>query len=222
MVDPEHLEGALELCSGIPGTGTGEYAHPVQIPPLRDLVHVAHMDADSHLDGKGPEGLHRLALHLLPEAFEAVDIVCQLIERDVRAVVPLEFTDRVALDGHDRTRGRLNREVVVRNRLVEHLHQVGDRPVAGGTHPRRPPADLLGLGVDRDTRGDARQETCQEHPCDRFLDHRYSLLCSVFVIPRSIHPAQRAPDASGETESGGNRQSKERMPHRSVSQTLRL
>src|SRR5690606_24965881 len=102
MVDVERGVGALELRAYVPGLRPGEHGLALEVGPALDLVLVARVDGGADLDAEGPEALHRLALHLVLEALEAMAVVGELPEGDVGAVVAFELTLGIALDRDDR------------------------------------------------------------------------------------------------------------------------
>ncbi len=124
MLHAQRPEGALQLGPHIPGKRSGEHSLTGQIPPLLVLVPVLRADADTYLHRVGPEGLDRLPLHLGFEALEAVDVVGQLVERDVGAVARVELSSGVSLDRHDCSRRRQRREPVTRHLPVQQGGQV--------------------------------------------------------------------------------------------------
>ena len=100
------------------------------------------MDGRADLDREGPERLHRLALHLILEALEAVGPVSQFEEGNVGAVVTERLARGVALHRNDGARHGLHGDLVVLHFLIQDGRQIDKGAVPGRTDRRGSPSDI--------------------------------------------------------------------------------
>ena len=163
---------------------------PARSPHFLILSLLRAWIASADLDRVRPERLHRLALHALLEALEAVGVGGELVEGDVRPVVAVELAGGVALDGGDGAGGRQHRDAIIRHLLVQEAGQGDHRLVAGGADRGRAPADVLlrpgRRAGEAERSGDGKDRECTLDHGILPLDVRSS------AGERTIRPGPRA------------------------------
>ena len=140
---PDRFHCVLEMQAGVERQRAGIDVLAAEIFPLLDGVAIARLDGEADIERVAPERLHRLHLDVGLEALEAAIVFGEFLERDVGAVIAVEFAGGETLHRADGAGIRQHRNAELRHRLVENVGEHHQRLVAGRADRAGAPLDVF-------------------------------------------------------------------------------